>query len=230
MEKNLDFPLDPTWKPYLEDEFKSDYMKNLSAFLRQEKAQKKVIFPKGEDIFTAYKSCPFEEIKVVIIGQDPYHGKNQAHGLCFSVLPPTKTPPSLQNIYKELQNDLGLKIPNHGHLISWARQGVFLLNDVLTVLEGQAHAHKEKGWEKFTDKTIEAISQHLEGVVFLLWGSPAQKKGQKIDAKKHFILKAPHPSPLSAYRGFFGSKHFSETNKILVKLGKKPIDWNLPDI
>lgn len=230
MDKIKAFPLHESWKPYLQNEFEKDYMKNLSSFLSKEKSAKKNIFPKSADIFNAYNSCPFEEIKVVIIGQDPYHGQNQAHGLCFSVLPPTPPPPSLQNIFKELESDLGLKKPNHGDLTSWAKQGVFLLNDVLTVEEGKAHSHKEQGWEKFTDRSIEVLNEAHRGLIFLLWGSPAQKKGQKIDGTKHFILKAPHPSPLSSYRGFFGCKHFSETNKILEKQGKKIIDWQLKNI
>jgi uracil-DNA glycosylase len=230
MEKHTQFPLHESWRPYLELELNQDYMKNLSAFLRQQIREKKNIFPKPSDIFKAYNSCSFQEIKVVIIGQDPYHGTNQAHGLCFSVLPPTKPPPSLQNIFKELQTDLGLKTPNHGELTYWASQGVFLLNDVLTVEEGKAHSHKDKGWERFTDKTIEHLNTHHRGLIFFLWGSPAQKKGQKIDEAKHFVLRAPHPSPLSSYRGFFGCKHFSIANKLLVDQGKKMIDWQLKDI
>lgn len=216
-----------TWKDLLADEKTKPYFQNILAFLKKQQVAGKTIYPKQENIFNAIKLTPFADIKVVIIGQDPYHGPNQAHGLSFSVLPGVPAPPSLQNIFKELQNDLNIPIPNHGCLEKWAKQGVLLLNAVLTVEAGKAHSHANIGWEKFTDKIIQVINDEKEGVVFLLWGSPAQQKGAIIDPLKHFVLKAPHPSPLSAHRGFLGCKHFSKTNELLKKLDKTPIDWNL---
>lgn len=228
MKSDRIFEISTSWKPLLEQEFEKDYMINLKSFLNEELENGKVIYPQSYNILSALNAFDFEKIKVVIIGQDPYHGPDQAHGLCFSVKPGIKTPPSLVNIYKELESDLGIKPAKHGYLQHWAEQGVLLLNNVLTVEEHQAHSHQKKGWEKFTDKIIELINEKSENVVFLLWGSPAQKKAAKVDSEKHFILKAPHPSPLSAYRGFFGCKHFSKTNQFLKSIGLKEIDWTLP--
>lgn len=203
-------------------------MRALSAFLRQRKAAGARIFPPGSQIFAAFDATPFEQVKVVILGQDPYHGAGQAHGLCFSVLPGVPVPPSLLNIYKEIEDDLGIARPDHGCLLPWARQGVLLLNAVLTVEEGRAGAHQGKGWEGFTDHAIETLAREREGLVFLLWGSYAQAKGKVIDTRRHRVLKAPHPSPLSAHRGFLGCKHFSATNDYLARHGAAPIDWQLP--
>ena len=187
----------------------------------------KTIYPPAKDVFNAFRYTELKDIKVVIIGQDPYHGPNQAHGLCFSVLPGVKTPPSLVNMYKELAQDIpGFEIPDHGYLKSWAEQGVLLLNTVLTVEQGKAHSHaKTTGWETFTDRVIQAVNDHCEGVIFLLWGAHAQKKGKVIDRNRHHVLMAPHPSPLSAHRGFFGCKHFSQANQILLEKGHTPINW-----
>lgn len=215
-----------SWLTELKTEFESDYFKSLKLFLLEEK-KKHTIFPKGEDIFNAYNLTPFNEIKVVIIGQDPYHGENQAHGLCFSVQKGIKPPPSLKNIYKELKSDVEFTEPNHGELTSWAKQGVFLLNATLTVRKSQPGSHQKKGWETFTNETIKAISNKKEGIVFLLWGRFAQEKEKLIDAEKHHILKAAHPSPFSAYNGFFGCKHFSKTNSLLQSQNLTPINWNL---
>ncbi|MFV1985515.1 MAG: uracil-DNA glycosylase [Thiohalomonadales bacterium] len=195
--------------------------------MKNEKNQGKVIFPPGKLIFNAFNSTPFESVKVVILGQDPYHGPNQAHGLCFSVLPGVRFPPSLLNIFKEIHQDLDIPMPDHGCLQSWADQGVLLLNAMLTVEQNRAGSHQGHGWEQFTDRVIQLLNEQREGLVFLLWGSYAQKKGALINSKKHLVLKAPHPSPLSAYRGFFGSKHFSQANDYLVKQGLDPIDWRL---
>lgn len=215
-----------SWLTELKTEFESDYFKSLKLFLLEEK-KKHTICPKGEDIFNAYNLTPFNEIKVVIIGQDPYHGENQAHGLCFSVQKGIKPPPSLKNIYKELKSDVEFTEPNHGELTSWAKQGVFLLNATLTVRKSQPGSHQKKGWETFTNETIKAISNKKEGIVFLLWGRFAQEKEKLIDAEKHHILKAAHPSPFSAYNGFFGCKHFSKTNSLLQSQNLTPINWNL---
>lgn len=215
-----------SWLTELKTEFESDYFKSLKLFLLEEK-KKHTIFPKWEDIFNAYNLTPFNEIKVVIIGQDPYHGENQAHGLCFSVQKGIKPPPSLKNIYKELKSDVEFTEPNHGELTSWAKQGVFLLNATLTVRKSQPGSHQKKGWETFTNETIKAISNKKEGIVFLLWGRFAQEKEKLIDAEKHHILKAAHPSPFSAYNGFFGCKHFSKTNSLLQSQNLTPINWNL---
>ena len=189
-----------------------------------------VIYPPADELFTAYHLTPLSEVKVVIIGQDPYHNVNQAHGLCFSVKPEVEIPPSLVNIYKELQDDLGCRIPNNGYLVKWAKQGVLMLNSVLTVRAHQAFSHKGIGWEQFTDATIEAVNKQDRPIVYLLWGKPAQDKVKKVDNPKHLLLKAPHPSPLSAYRGFFGCKHFSKANEFLVKNGLEPIDWQIEDV
>jgi len=226
MEKNR-VDIEPVWGGYLRPEFDKDYMKSLSKFLKSEKKQKKTIYPKAGQYFSAFNTTPFEKVKVVILGQDPYHGPGQAHGLCFSVLPGVKTPPSLVNIYKELEADLGIPRADHGYLQAWAEQGVLLLNATLTVEASHAGSHQKKGWESFTDQAIEALNKHGEHIVFLLWGSYAQKKGQFIDTKKHLVLKSTHPSPLSSYRGFFGCKHFSKTNKYLIKQGKEPINWDV---
>jgi len=216
--------IEDSWKQVLASEFEKEYFKNLKQFLIEEKA-KHTIYPPGNEIFSAYNSTPFEKIKVVIIGQDPYHGPGQAHGLCFSVPEGIKTPPSLRNIYKELVSDVGIEIPQSGDLTNWAKQGVLLLNATLTVRAHQAGSHQKKGWEQFTDHSIRSISDNREHVVFLLWGAFAQKKAILIDDSKHLILKSVHPSPLSAHRGFLGCKHFSQTNEYLIKQGMLAIDW-----
>lgn len=220
--------LDKSWLSLLEGEFTKPYMEDLRDFLDQEAKAGKTIYPKNDDVFAALNLTPFDQVKVVILGQDPYHGPNQAHGLSFSVKPGVKVPPSLVNIYKELSEDLGVRIPSHGYLESWAKQGVLLLNNVLTVEDGKAGSHHKKGWEQFTDKIIELLNEKKENLVFILWGSPAQKKAAAVDEKKHFVLKSVHPSPLSSYRGFFGSKPFSQTNAFLKKKGIKEVDWEVP--
>ncbi|NOH80669.1 uracil-DNA glycosylase [Vibrio sp. RE86] len=218
-----------TWHDVIEAEKQQEYFKQTLSFVEAERAAGKVVFPPQSEVFNAFKATEFEDVKVVIIGQDPYHGPNQAHGLCFSVLPGIKTPPSLKNMYKELAQDIeGFEIPQHGYLQSWAEQGVLLLNTVLTVEQGKAHSHAKSGWETFTDRLIEAVNAHQSGVVFLLWGAHAQKKGRMIDRSKHHVLAGPHPSPLSAHRGFFGCRHFSQTNQLLIEQGKAPIEWTLP--
>jgi uracil-DNA glycosylase len=217
--------IEDTWKKALKDEFNAPYFKQLKSFLVEER-QKYTIFPPGKLIFAAFDNTSFDDVKVVIIGQDPYHGKGQANGLCFSVGPNVPKPPSLVNIFKELQSDLGFPIPEKGGLEPWARQGVLLLNATLTVREGQAGSHQGKGWEQFTDAVIRKISDEKKGIVFLLWGRFAHSKEELINADKHFILKAAHPSPL-ARGAFFGCKHFSKTNKILEHEGKSPIDWKI---
>ncbi|MGB1289405.1 MAG: uracil-DNA glycosylase [Porticoccaceae bacterium] len=219
--------LEPAWNNQLGDEFKKDYMLSLREFLANRKQQGAIIYPPGSQWFAALNTTPFDQVKVVILGQDPYHGPGQAHGLCFSVLPNIKVPPSLVNIYKELKSDLGIDQPNHGCLTSWAEQGVLLLNATMTVEQGQAGAHQGKGWETFTDTIINKLNQHRQGVVFMLWGSYAQKKASMIDAERHLVLQSVHPSPLSAYRGFFGCKHFSKANGYLQGQGLEPIDWQL---
>lgn len=219
---------DVTWQDLLGAEKQQAYFQSLMAFVAQERASGQVIYPPQQDVFNAFKFCQASKVKVVIIGQDPYHGANQAHGLCFSVRKGNKIPPSLRNIYKELEQDIdSFTSPAHGDLTQWATQGVLLLNTVLTVRDAQAHSHKNQGWERFTDTVINKISSHLEGVVFLLWGSPAQKKTSMIDTSKHYILTAAHPSPLSAHRGFFGCKHFSQANQILEKTGRTVIEWQI---
>ncbi len=197
----------------------------LKQFLSDEAAKGKQIYPAAKNIFAALDACPFDKVKVVILGQDPYHGPGQAHGLCFSVLPGVPVPPSLVNIYKELESDLGIKPPGHGCLTSWAQQGVLLLNNVLTVEHGKAASHHGQGWEIFTDRIVELLNERREHLVFILWGSPAQKKAAKVDGKRHCLIKSPHPSPLSAYRGFFGSKPFSRTNQYLEGVNLDPILW-----
>lgn len=219
--------LEPSWKKLLLAEFSKPYMQELKKFLIEQKQSKKVIYPKGSDIFNAFELTPIDKVKVVIVGQDPYHGPNQAHGLCFSVLPKVALPPSLVNIYKELHSDLNIPPAQHGCLINWAKRGVLLLNSILTVQDGMAGSHHNKGWEKFTDKVIDVLNEQSNQIIFLLWGSYAQQKCQAIDANRHAVLKAAHPSPLSAFRGFFGCKHFSKTNLLLQKFGKEPIDWRV---
>jgi len=208
------------------DQFQSPYFRELKDFLLEEKKHY-TLYPPGPLIFNAFQRTPFEQVKVVILGQDPYHGRGQAHGLCFSVPRGIPQPPSLVNIFKELQSDLGLPLPEHGNLENWANQGVLLINATLTVRDGQAGSHQKRGWETFTNRVIELVSQEKSGVVFLLWGRFAQAKESLIDGNKHLILKAAHPSPLSAYNGFFGCRHFSRTNDYLVKNGKQGIDWTL---
>ena len=220
--------LDASWLDKLDDQFTAEYMQQLKTFLRAEKDQGKVIFPPGAQWFSAFNATPFDKVKVVVLGQDPYHGPGQAHGLCFSVMPGVQIPPSLQNIFKEIRQDLGLRIPNHGCLQHWAEQGVLLLNATLTVEQHRAGSHQGRGWEMFTDRAIALLNEQREGLVFLLWGSYAQKKGQLIDERRHCVLRAPHPSPLSAHRGFFGCRHFSRTNSYLESTGQQPIDWSLP--
>ncbi|MEZ4817786.1 MAG: uracil-DNA glycosylase [Flavobacteriaceae bacterium] len=217
--------IEPSWQQELSDEFEKLYFKNLVDFVKSE-YQKFTCYPKGSAIFSAFDHTPFPEVNVVIIGQDPYHGPGQAHGLCFSVPEGIPQPPSLINIFKEIETDLQIPMPNSGNLERWANQGVLLLNATLTVRAHQAGSHQNKGWEQFTDAVISKLSESREGVVFLLWGGYAKKKGEKIDKTKHLILTSGHPSPLSANRGmWFGNKHFSKTNEYLVKQGKKPIDW-----
>jgi len=220
-------PLPDDWMQYLGTEFEQPYMLQLKAFLQQEKAAGKVIYPHSSHWFNAFKLTPLADVKVVVLGQDPYHGANQAHGLSFSVLPGVKIPPSLQNIYKAQMQDLGITQPNQGCLLSWAQQGVLLLNAVLTVEAAKANSHQGKGWEKFTDKAISVINEQTSGAVFMLWGSYAQKKAAFVNTDKHLVLTAPHPSPLSAYRGFFECQHFSKANAWLEKQGKTPINWQL---
>ncbi len=220
--------LHPEWLEVLAGEFEQDYMLDLKRFLLARRQAGAVIYPPGPEIFNALDSTPLSEVKVVILGQDPYHGPGQAHGLCFSVREGVPPPPSLVNIFRELQSDLGLAMPNHGHLQSWAAQGVLLLNAVLTVERGQAGAHQGKGWEHFTDAVVATVNQRCEHVVFLLWGAQAQRKGSAIDTRRHLVLKAPHPSPLSAHRGFLGCRHFSQANRWLNSKGIEPVNWALP--
>ena len=221
--------LDPSWKARLGPEFEEPYMQELRAFLLERKQAGARIFPPGKQIFNALDSTPFDQVRVVILGQDPYHGPGQAHGLCFSVLPGVRVPPSLLNIYKELQGDLELAMPRHGCLQAWADRGVLLLNAVLTVEQGNAGAHQGKGWERFTDQVVHHLNAEREGLVFLLWGSYAQKKGAVIDKDRHLVLRAPHPSPLSAHRGFLGCGHFSKTNAWFKERGEPLLDWSLPE-
>lgn len=220
--------LHESWKGPLLPEFRSDYMQALRTFLVAEKAKGKRIFPKGSEWFRALDLTPLDKVRVVILGQDPYHGEGQAHGLCFSVKPGVRPPPSLGNIYKELKSDLGLDPPRHGFLEHWAQQGVLLLNSVLTVEMAQAASHQGKGWERFTDAIIRLVNDRPDPVVFLLWGSYAQKKAAFVDASRHLVLKAAHPSPLSAHNGFLGCRHFSKTNAFLESRELPPIDWALP--
>ncbi len=220
--------LEPAWKSRLGDYLQRDDMQALSCFLRERHAAGARIFPPARQIFAAFDATPFDAVKVVILGQDPYHGPGQAHGLCFSVRPGVPVPPSLLNIFAEIESDLGVSRPDHGCLTPWARRGVLLLNSVLTVQAGLAGSHQGKGWEGFTDRAIDELNRGREGLVFLLWGSYAQAKGKLIDPRRHCVLKAPHPSPLSAHRGFLGCRHFSKTNQYLETHGKAPIDWSLP--
>ncbi|TWD54158.1 uracil-DNA glycosylase [Agrobacterium vitis] len=220
--------LDENWKAVVGGEFDQPYMQSLKAFLLDQKQAGKHIFPKGSQYFRALDLTPIDQVRVVILGQDPYHGAGQAHGLCFSVQPGVRIPPSLVNIYKEMESDLGIPRANHGFLEHWARQGVLLLNSVLTVEEGRAGAHQGKGWERFTDRIIHAVAEEREHVVFILWGAYAQKKAAFVDQSRHLVLKSVHPSPLSAHNGFFGSKPFSKTNAYLQSHGLQPIDWQLP--
>jgi uracil-DNA glycosylase len=225
-----DIQLHESWKAPLLPEFQADYMAQLRAFLVAEKAAGKHIFPKGSEWFRALDLTPLEKVRVVILGQDPYHGPGQAHGLCFSVKPGVPPPPSLINIYKELQSDLGIARPSHGFLEHWAQQGVLLLNSVLTVEMAKAASHQGKGWEQFTDAVTRLVNAKEEPVVFLLWGAYAQKKAAFVDTSKHLVLKAPHPSPLSAHNGFLGCRHFSQCNAFLAERELEPIDWALPDL
>ncbi|MBO7276948.1 MAG: uracil-DNA glycosylase [Bacteroidales bacterium] len=220
----MDVKIDKSWYNELSSEFDKEYFWQLRNFIHSE-YKTKIIYPQAKNIFAAFDLCPFDSVKLVIIGQDPYHEPGQAHGLCFSVQDGCVLPPSLRNIYKEIETDLGKQMPFSGDLSRWAKQGVLLLNATLTVEAHKAGSHQNKGWEEFTDKVIEILSKKKENLVFMLWGSYAQKKGSVIDAKKHLILKAVHPSPLSAYRGFFGSKHFSQANNYLISKGIEPIDW-----
>jgi len=226
LELNLHSNLDLSWSSQLHSEFNKPYFKLLLDFLNAEVKAGKEIYPKDNLIFNAFNSTPFEKVKVVILGQDPYHGPNQAHGLSFSVNPGVRIPPSLRNIYKELNQDMKIDIPQHGCLQSWAEQGVLLLNATLTVEKEKAGSHQGKGWELFTDKVIQLLNEKQDGLIFLLWGSYAQKKGQFIDKNKHLVLTAPHPSPLSAHRGFFGTAHFTKANNYLIANDKTPINWN----
>ncbi len=218
--------IDPSWQSLLRGEFEKPYFDQLRRFIKSE-YQSKTIYPAPSHIFNAFNSTPVDKVKCVIIGQDPYHGAGQAHGLCFSVKSGVKPPPSLKNIYKEIESDLNLSMPNNGCLQKWADQGILMLNNVLTVMEGKPNSHKKSGWEIFTAKAIEGLSRHAEGLVFILWGNSAQQKEALIDSNKHLTLKAPHPSPLSAYSGFFGCRHFSKTNAYLASRNKKQINWAL---
>lgn len=220
--------LEPSWKARVGDWLLREDMRALSRFLRERKAAGARIYPPGPEIFAAFDATPFERVKVVILGQDPYHGAGQAHGLCFSVRPGVQVPPSLQNMFKEIERDLGIPRPDHGCLLPWAGRGVLLLNAVLTVEDGRPGAHQGQGWEGFTDHVVETLNREREGLVFLLWGSYAQAKGRVIDPRRHRVLRTTHPSPLSAHRGFLGCGHFSAANEALVRRGDTPIDWSLP--
>lgn len=219
--------LHPSWLQVLGVEFDKPYMKSLKSFLQAEKAAGKVIFPTGSEIFQAFNTTPFDKVKVVILGQDPYHGPGQAHGLCFSVRKGVELPPSLKNIFQEIEADMGMPEPTHGELTNWAEQGVLLLNTTLTVEQFKAASHQGRGWETFTDAAIQVLNDRLEHLVFMLWGSSAQKKASMLNHDKHLVLKAPHPSPLSAYRGFLGCRHFSKANAYLKSHGVSPIDWRI---
>ena len=220
----MNVQIEESWKTHLEPEFEKDYFRTLTEFVRSEYSQYQ-IFPPGKLIFNAFNLCPFDKVKVVIIGQDPYHGPGQAHGLCFSVNDGVAFPPSLVNIFKEINNDLGKPVPTSGNLERWAEQGVLLLNATLTVRAHQAGSHQNKGWETFTDAVVRAIAERKTGIVYMLWGSYAQRKGAIADPQRNLILKAVHPSPLSVYRGFFGCRHFSRANEYLRSVGKEPIVW-----
>jgi len=220
--------LHESWLQRLNAQFEAEYMQELRSYLQTRKEHQAIIYPPGAQIFNALNSTPFDKVRVVILGQDPYHGPGQAHGLCFSVQPGVRVPPSLANIYREIEADLGIPIPGHGCLQSWASQGVLLLNSVLTVERGQAASHQGKGWETFTDSVVQLLSDKRQGLVFMLWGTYAMKKGEVIDRRKHLVLKAPHPSPLSAHRGFLGCRHFSAANEYLQQNQQLPIDWSVP--
>lgn len=220
--------LEPAWKARVGDWLQREDMQALSAFLRERRAAGARIHPPLPQVFAAFDATPFDAVKVVILGQDPYHGPGQAHGLAFSVLPDVRIPPSLDNIFKEIQRDLGLPRPDHGYLMPWAQRGVLLLNAVLTVEEGRAGSHQGRGWEGFTDHVVDVLNREREDLVFLLWGSYAQAKGKVIDTQRHCVLRAPHPSPLSAHRGFLGCSHFSKANAFLRKRGQAQVDWSLP--
>lgn len=228
MSKPREPDLDPEWRDALADEFRQPYMEQLRAFLLERKRAGATLYPPGRWIFSALDSTPLTKVRVVILGQDPYHGPGQAHGLCFSVRPGVPNPPSLTNIFKELHDDLGITPPDHGCLQPWAERGVLLLNAVLTVERGRAGSHQGKGWERFTDAVVAAVNTGRSGVVFLLWGAQAQRKGAGIDRQRHRVLTAPHPSPLSAHRGFFGCRHFSQANQYLEEKGQGAMDWTLP--
>jgi len=224
----MDVQIHPSWKEVLKNEFSKTYFQQLVTFLKTEKARGDVIYPPGKLIFNAFNKTPFPDLRVVILGQDPYHGDGQAMGLSFSVPSGIKPPPSLVNIFKEIESDIGVKMPvQYGNLTRWAEQGVLLLNAALTVRAGEPFSHAKYGWSEFTDAVIQKISDEKEGVIFLLWGKFAQEKQALIDESKHFVLKAAHPSPFSADKGFFGCKHFSKTNELLIRMGKQPIDWKL---
>jgi uracil-DNA glycosylase len=223
----MDVKIDASWKEILKEEFNKTYFEQIALHIKTEKAQGKIIYPPGSLLFNAFNTTPFNKVKVVLLGQDPYHGRGQAHGLCFSVQQGVPPPPSLVNIFKELQDDIGIAIPNHGNLTHWAQQGVFLLNASLSVRAGEPMSHSKIGWAEFTDTVIKKISVLKKNVVFLLWGKFAQEKRVLIDESKHCILRSVHPSPLSAYGGFFGCKHFSKTNEYLVANGIDPVDWSV---
>ncbi len=222
--KIMDVKIEKSWKTRLQGEFEAEYFKNLTDFVKSEYQNHK-IFPPAKNIFSAFDLSPFENTRVIILGQDPYHGVGQAHGLCFSVQAGTRMPPSLQNIFKEIKDDLNIDIPDHGCLNQWAEQGILLLNATLTVRAHEAGSHQNKGWEQFTDAVIKVLSEQKENLVFLLWGAYAQRKGELIDKSKHHVLESPHPSPFAAHRGFFGNKHFSKTNTYLKSNGLKEIEW-----
>jgi uracil-DNA glycosylase len=227
---NAPVKLEPSWKQRVGDYLQRPDMQALAAFLREEKRAGKQLYPPGADIFNAFAHTPFDAVRVVILGQDPYHAPGQAHGLCFSVRPGVRVPPSLDNIFREIQRDLGIPRPAHGCLTAWADRGVLLLNSVLTVEQGRAGAHQGKGWEGFTDAAVAALNREREGLVFLLWGAFAQRKGALIDRQRHCVLTAVHPSPLSAHRGFIGCGHFSAANRYLQSRGQPPVDWSLPSL
>lgn len=222
----MDVKIEESWKQRMEEEFTQAYFQELVQFVKSEYQNRK-IFPSGNLIFSAFNKCPFDQVKVVILGQDPYHGIGQANGLCFSVNNGVALPPSLKNIFKEIQSDLGLPIPKNGNLEKWSKQGIMLLNATLTVRANQAGSHQNKGWEQFTDSVVRRLSEEKDNLVFLLWGSYAQVKGKQIDTSKHLVLRSPHPSPFSADRGFFGNRHFSKTNEYLKQKGRIPVDWGL---
>ncbi len=223
----MDLPA--TWQPVLQEELQQPYIAELEQFVEQQRGAH-TVFPPPEEVFTALELTPYEDVRVFLLGQDPYHGPGQAHGLCFSVKPGVKPPPSLANIYKEMATDIGATIPGHGYLTHWASQGVLMLNAVLTVRQAAANSHKGKGWEKFTDAIIRKVNEKQEPVVFLLWGGYARKKVKLIDANRHIVIESAHPSPLSARNGFFGSKPFSKVNQALSQAGHKPIDWQIPPL